>query len=297
MSSIPYFGELLALVTAMVWAAAVILFKKSGETVHPIALNLFKNLLAVVLLFPTLYFVGESFWRPVPSGDYLLLLLSGAMGIGIADTLFFMSLNMLGAGLSAIVDCLYSPCVIGTAMLWLGERLTVWQVVGVALIVSAVLEATLHKQGSHLTRRNLWLGVLYGALSMAIMAVGIIMVKPLLERSPIVWVSEWRLMGGVLVLAVVLIFHPQRRVILHSATISRGWGYMFSGSFLGAYLALILWLGGMKYAHASVAAALNQTSNIFIFILAAVFLRERITRRRAVGILLAVAGVYLVTFG
>jgi len=296
MSDIPHFGEMLALTTAVVWAAAVILFKKSGETVHPIALNLFKNLLAVVLLFPTLYLFGDVFLRPAPMGDYLLLLLSGAMGIGIADTLFFMSLNMLGAGLSAIVDCLYSPCVIGVAMLWLGERLSVLQIAGVCLIVSAVLEATLRKHGTHLSRRNLWLGVLYGALSMAIMAVGIIMVKPLLERSPIIWVSEIRLIGGALVLGVVLLFHPQRRAILQSATNSRGWGYMFSGSFLGAYLALILWLGGMKFAHASVAAALNQTSNIFIFILAAIFLRERITRRRAVGILLGVAGAYLVTF-
>jgi len=292
-----YFGEILALGTAMVWSIAVILFKKSGETVHPIALNLFKNAVAVVLLIPTLYLFGEQLLRPVPIGDYLLLLLSGAMGIGIADTFFFMSLNLLGAGLSAIVDCLYSPFVIATAMVWLGERLSVWQIVGACLIISAVLEATLKRHQEHLTRRKLWLGILYGALSMAIMAVGIIMVKPLLERSPVIWVSEIRLIGGVLMLGVILVFHRQRLAILQSLMISRGWGYMLSSSFIGAYVALILWLGGMKYAHASVAAALNQTSNILIFVFAALFLRERITRQRTIGILLAAAGAYLVTFG
>lgn len=296
-SGIPYFGEILALSTAVVWAFAVILFKKSGETVHPIALNLFKNLLAAVLIIPTLWLVGEELLRPNPKEDYLLLLLSGAMGIGIADTLFFMSLNLLGAGLSAIVDCLYSPFVIGTAMLWLGERLTFLQIIGVCMIVSAVLEATVRRHQSHITRRHLWLGILYGALSMAIMAVGIIMVKPLLEVSPILWVSEVRLLGGVLILAVVLLFHRERRAILKSAMVAKGRGYMFSASFVGAYAALLLWLGGMKYAQASVAAALNQTSNILVFVFAAVFLRERITVQRAFGIVLGVAGAYLVTFG
>ena len=295
--NIPYLGEFLAVATAMIWASAVILFKKSGETVHPIALNFFKNVLAAVLLLPSLWIFGETLARPVPRGDYLLLLLSGALGIGVADTLFFVSLNLLGAGLSAIVDCLYSPFVIGFAMLWLGERLTVWQFIGVVMIVSAVLEATLRKQGNHLSRRNLWLGVLCGALSMAGTAGGIVMVKPLLEHSPILWVSEIRMFGGVIVLLVVLLFRRDRREILRSIMVRRGWGYMVSSSFIGAYLALLFWLGGMKYSHASVAAALNQTSNIFVFVFAAIFLRERITLQRALGIVFGVAGAYLVTFG
>jgi drug/metabolite transporter (DMT)-like permease len=72
---------------------------------------------------------------------------------------------------------------------------------------------------------------------------------------------------------------------------------MIPGSVLGTYLALIFWIGGMKYAPASIAAALNQTSSIFIFILAALFLKEEITRYKIVGIILAIAGVFLVIRG
>jgi drug/metabolite transporter (DMT)-like permease len=295
--AIPHFGEFLALATAMVWAFAVILFKKSGETVHPIALNLFKNILGAVCVLLTILVLGDDVLRDAPDGDYALLLLSGAMGIGVADTLFFMSLNMLGAGLSAIVDCLYSPFVIGTAMLWLGERLTVVQFIGVLMIISAVLEATARRHRAQLSRRNLWIGIGYGALSMAFMAVGIIMVKPLLERSPLFWASGVRLVGGVLSLLLILLLHPRRRTILTSLTHPKSWGFMVSGSFIGAYVSIVLWLGGMKWAQASVAAALNQTSNILVFVFAALFLKERMTLQRTVGILLAVGGVYLVTFG
>jgi drug/metabolite transporter (DMT)-like permease len=53
----------------------------------------------------------------------------------------------------------------------------------------------------------------------------------------------------------------------------------------------------MKYTQASIAAALNQTANVFIFIFAALLLREPITRRRTLGIVLGFTGAVLVSFG
>ncbi|MCP4566365.1 MAG: DMT family transporter [FCB group bacterium] len=289
-------GEFLALLTAVTWAIGVIFFKKSGETVHPLSLNLFKNLLAVILVIPTVMIMGESLTRSASTNDYLLLLISGALGIGIADTLFFKSLNLLGAGLSAVVDCLYSPFVIGMSMIWLGERLTFLQIIGVLLILSAVLTATHRKGSGHLSRRDLWLGLFYGALAMATTAVGIVIAKPLLNNSPLLWVTEIRLLGGIAVLITVLAFHPRRVAILSTLRNRQGWKYTLSGSFIGTYMALIFWLGGMKYTQASIAASLNQTSNIFIFIFAAVFLREPINRQRVIGIILGVAGAFIITF-
>ncbi|NOY88361.1 MAG: DMT family transporter [FCB group bacterium] len=296
-SHLPYFGESLSLLTAVVWAFAVILFKKSGEKVHPIGLNLFKDTFGMILFIPTLWFFGEEIFRPAPFNDYFLLLFSGVLGIGIADTLFFQCLNHLGAGLTAIIDCFYSPFIIGLSILWLGESLTVFQIIGVALIISAILTATYRKHAQDITRHNLILGITYGILSMAFMAVGIVMIKPLLDRSPLLWVTEIRLVGGITVLWLLLVFHPARRKIITSIFSRQKWVYTVSGSFVGAYLSLILWLGGMKFTQASTSAALNQTNNIFIFIFAAIFLKEKITWQRTIGIILAVSGTLLVTFG
>ena len=132
------FGETLALITAIVWSISVILFKKSGETVRPLGLNLFKNTLTLLLMPPTMLALGGSIFVRAPSSDYVLLMLSGVLGIGIADTLFFWSLNLLGAARSAIVDCLYSPVIILLSIFWLGERLTNAQAVGALIIISAL---------------------------------------------------------------------------------------------------------------------------------------------------------------
>lgn len=292
-----HLGEFMALSTAVTWAVAVVLFKKSGEIVHPVGLNLFKNVLATLLFLPTMWLWGEALLRPVPIGDYLLVLVSGALGIGIADTLFFKCLNTLGASLTAIIDCLYSPFTIGLSMLWLGESLSTWQLVGAILVVSAVLTVTRGKNSHGGDRRTILLGVLWGVLSVAAMAVGIVMVKPLLDRSPLLWVTEVRLLGGVAVLLAVLLFHPSRRNIVRSIVSRQRWIYTLSGSFIGAYVSMILWLAGMKYTQVSVAAVLNQTNNVFIFILAALFLREKTTILRVIGIVLGVGGTILVTFG
>lgn len=293
---VPYLGESLALITAVVWAIAVILFKKSGESVHPIGLNLFKNTLAVVLFLPTLWLFERVIFYQAPWEDYLLLLASGALGIGIADTLFFECLNRLGASLTAIVDCFYSPFVIGLSMLWLGDVLTWLQVLGVALIISAVVAATYRGGAKPSDRRNLIIGTTCGIVALALMALGIVMIKSLLDRSPLLWVTETRLVGGVIVLCLASAFHPGRRKILSSIFTPGGRIYTVSGSVIGGYMAMILWLAGMKFTQVSTAAALNQTTNIFIFIFAAIFLREKIDAQRLLGIVLAVAGAILVTF-
>ncbi len=292
-----HLGETFSLLAAINWAFAVILFKKSGETVHPIGLNLFKNILSIVLLVPTIYIFGQTLFYPAPSSHYLLFLFSGALGIGLADTLFFKSLNLLGAGLSAVVMCMYSPFIIILSFLYLDEALTLVQFIGVVVILFAVLAATGKENSSDVGRKAVLRGILLGVISMACNAVGVVAIKPVLETSPLFWVTEIRLIGGAVVLLLVLVLHSSRRTIIRSVFSTKRWGYTVSGSFMGAYLAMIIWLAGMKYTQASIAAALNQTSTIFTFIFAALLLREKVTLLRALGIVFGFSGALLVTFG
>jgi drug/metabolite transporter (DMT)-like permease len=295
-SAIPYLGEALSILTAVIWALAVTLFNKSGESVHPLALNAFKNLLAIALLIPTIILFGQTILRPTSREVYFILFLSGAIGIGIGDTLFFKSLNELGAGLTGIVVCLYSPFIIVFSYLWLHEYLAHVQLIGVLLIISAILITTIQRSTTAVTKTRIVSGVSYGIIASAAMAVGVVLMKPLLDTHPVIWVAEIRLIGGISVLALVLLFHPRRERIVHSLLKTHNWPYTISGSFLGAYLAMIIWIAGMKYTQATVASALNQTSTIFIFIFAGLILKEPMTLRRTFGIVLAFMGAFLVSF-
>jgi len=286
-------GEILALASAVAWAVAVILFRISGRKVHPVGLNLAKTTLALIIMVPTLLVLGEPLFPAVPASTVGLLLLSGLLGIAVSDTLFFYALNRLGASLTAIVDCFYSPFVIGLSFLLLGERLTLVQLAGAALVVSAVLTLSKEGKAEKLDRRDLVLGVIYGILAMFFVAFGIVMVKPILGGVSIFWATLVRLVGGSVALAVLVPFLRNRRAILAPLADRANWPALVLAAFFGSYLSLVLWMGGMKYAKASVAAVLNQLNTIFIVIIAAIFLKERLTGWKILAVVLALFGAYL----
>ena len=295
---LPHLGETLALASAVVWSVAVILFRISGKDVHPIGLNLFKNLFALLLLAAVMPVLHKPLFPDTTLIQTGLLLLSGFLGIAVSDTLFFMSLNILGASLTAIVDCFYSPFVIILSYVFLSERLSLWQLFGVLLIISAILTVSLNNRGENrsILRKDLIRGIILGILAMLFVAVGIVMVKPMLSDVEIFWATGVRLVGGTLGVLAFLPLHPKRRKILRPLLDFSTWRAMVPASFFGSFLSLLLWMGGMKFAFASVAAILNQMNTIFIFVLAVFFLGEKATSRKVLAVVLAFIGAFLAAY-
>jgi len=286
-------GEILALASGLAWAVAVVLFRVSGRSIHPVGLNLGKNVLGLVLIVPTLLLLGEPLAPAVPASATGLLLLSGVLGIAVSDTLFFNALNRLGASLTAIVDCFYSPFVIALSFLLLGERLSLVQLAGAALVVSAILTVSKEGKIEKLAPKDLAAGIAYGIAAMFFTALGIVMVKPVLDEVSVFWATLVRMAGGTAALALLLPALKTRRAVVAPLFDRRNWKALVPAAFFGSYLSLILWTGGMKYAKASVAAVLSQLNTIFIVVIAAVFLRERLTGWKALAVVLAFVGAWL----
>ncbi|MGD9140509.1 MAG: DMT family transporter [bacterium] len=289
-------GEFFALLAAIIWSNAVILLKKSGESVSPLSLNLFRVGVTVPLLVLTLVVVRQPVRYEAPLIDYLILFASGIIAIAISDTLFHKSLNMVGAGISAIVGCLYSPSVVVLAFLLIGERFTGLQLGGMGLIIAGVVVAAGHKPPEGTATRQIVIGVVLGALSLVAVALGIVIAKPVLNRSPVVWATAMRQIGALAALLPIALISSRRRQILLAFKPSSTWKYTIPATLLGSYVALMAWIAGMKYTLAGIAAILNQTSTIFILLFATVFLKEAVTRRKVAAAALAVGGILLVTY-
>jgi drug/metabolite transporter (DMT)-like permease len=290
-------GELFAIGAALVWAFAVILFKRSVESISPFALNLFRVGISLVVFVPLLLVSRQQLWRPLPWSDYAILAASGVLGIAVADTFFHRALNRLGAGLTSIVDCMYSPFIVGFAFLLLGERLSPWQLLGMALVVTAVLLTSRARLPEGLDRRGLIVGIAYGVGAMGTMGLAIVWAKPVLERTPVLWATTVRQVSTFAFMVPAALLHPRRRRLLGVFRPATNWRFSVPGALLGSCLALLLWIAGMKYAQAGAAAVLNQTSTIFVLLLAMVFLREPFTKRKLAAALLALGGIALVSLG
>jgi len=292
-------GSILSLLSAFFWASAVILFKKSGEVFSPISLNIYKSFVALILVSLTMVILNIPFFPDKPINDWLLLAVSGFIGITLADLFFFMALNRLGAGLVAIVECLYLPSVIFFSFLLLGETLSAGTIIGGLLVLAAIFVSSMKtKETSDKTvkGKSPLSGIIIGCFSMIFLAAGIVMIKELLERSDIFWATLVRVAAGTASLLVIVLCHPKRKLYFNELKFSKAWYTALPASVTGNFLALLCWVGGMKYTTASRAAVLNQMSTIFIFILAAIFLKEKITTNKSIAILLALTGACLAIF-
>lgn len=294
----PHAGEVYSALCALFWAVAVILFRKSGEKVTPVVLNLFKDVTGLILLCTTMAILSVEFFPAGQSaGDWIILLVSGVIGIGIADTLFFASLNRLGAGRSAIVDCLYSPFVILCSLVHLDESFGPLLIVALVMMVSAIFIGTWQPEqlDKPEDKRQLRIGVILGVISMACMAIGISMAKPVLDRSDPWWATTVRMVSGTALLAVIVAFSSRRKEFLKVFRPSALWKVTVPAAVFGAYLAVFFWIAGMKYSETTTASILNQSSNVFVIFLATLFLKERLTVRKLTAICIGFAGGVIAT--
>ena len=126
-------------------------------------------------------------------------------------------------------------------------------------------------------------------------AVAIVIAKPVLDRSPLLWAATVRQVGCLAVMLPAAVASPHRRQTLAALRPSRVWFHALPAAVLGSYLAMLCWIGGLKYTKVGIATILNQSSTIYVLILAAIFLKEPFTRRKLVASLVALAGIVLVT--
>lgn len=292
---VAYIGELMALTNAFLWASSVILFKVSGHSFRPFALNLFKNTIGSVCLLLTLI-VMHQVWVDVTLLDFLLLLGSGIIGIAIADTLLFQSLNLLGASRSAVVDCLYAPFIMFFSYLFLREEMTPAKITGACMIIASIPLIYMDKKKDPIAPATFWAGLGYGTLAMALMGIGIVYIKPQLEAYPLVWTTSVRMIGGTLAMFVFAFFRQNRRDIFAIFRPQPKWKVALPPSFIGAYPCILLWVGSFKYAQASIAGIITQLSIFLTVFFAGIFLKEPMTLKKWLAVVIAFSGSAVATF-
>ncbi len=289
-------GEILSLACAVCWAIGVVLFKHSGESLSANSLNLFKNFVATLLIIPTALII-EGFNIPALSAkEWLIVIISGYFGIAIADNWYFQALRKIGAGRTAIVASLYSPFVILLSILYLNETLELWQWLGFVLVLSGILLVVYQRKYQEVDKSQLYRGVAYAAASVFLTAFGVVLVKPVLDSGEhgFYWIVMLRLLAGIIGMLLFMTLKGQlTKTKEEFQTGNHNWPVLITASIFATYLAMLMWLGGFKYTDASTASVLNETANIFIVLLAWLFLKEELKPRKLVGILLAFVGVVI----
>lgn len=289
-------GDFFALASALVWSFSVILMRVAGYQIPPMPLTFFKSCVALILLVITLILLKQPFVVDLSGYDYLRLIISGAVGISVADTMIAASLNRLGASLQALADCAYTPTITVVGFLMFGETLNAWEIMGGLLVVSGVFVGAVIKTDVA-TRKDMIIGIILAASAHAIMGVGILMVRDIYREESVIWVTGFRFFVAVLAMFLFgYIKYPGRlkSMLLLGFYRRDMWRTIIPMAILGPFLATLFWIAGFKFLEAGRAAIYNQMSTAFIIILAYIFLGEKLTTRKALGVFLALTGALLV---
>ena len=285
-------GDLYALLTAVCWSFAVILFDLSSNKFNPLQINIVKNSLGVIGFIITIFILNIPYPN-FSNKSLIILVISGIIGVGVADLLFLDSLNKIGSSFSAIVATIYAPSVFIIAYIGFGEIITLNVYIGTILILGGIIVST-YNSPRLISSYHLVTGVFYGALAQILTALSVLSVKPIMVDNPILYVALIRFGMGLFTGLVFLILKSGPSEVIVTFRIGISNTFMLLGSFFGTYLSVILWLAGYKYTLSGKAAIYNQLSTVLISIMAVVFLKEKLTNKKKIGIVLSFFGAVFV---
>lgn len=285
-------GEFLSLLCALLWAFAVIFYKRAGDHFNAYEMNLFKSAFVLMLMIPTVL-VTDGFTIPdIKQQQFWLIFFSGFVGIMLADFFYLRALQLIGASLTGITGSLYSPFVVALSLLFLSESLMFWQYIGMVLVLSGVVLVGYRKKSLTIEHPPIS-GFIYAVLAVFFTALGIVMIKPISNELPFFWIILIRSFGGYVTMALYGLILKKSQSIFHVIK-SKGGFWLIIGAFIGQYVSMMVWVAGYKYTSASIASILNETASIFILILSWLMLGEHLTKRKLLGVMITISGVVMV---
>ena len=287
-----FIGEIAGLGAAFVWALSSIIWQRVGQQIPAVVLNLLKGAIALVMLLATILILGKSL--PAVNPHILtMLLISGALGIGIGDTAWFIVLKYLGARRALLLETLSPPLTALLGLIFLQEKLSPIACTGILLTICGVAWVIAERTAeTTLPSKHLWQGLGISLLGQTAHAAGAVLSRAAFTQIDIdpLWTAALRLSGG---MAVMLCFLNRRNLdTFQQLKVPKILGAIIVAAFLGTYLGIFLQQTSLKYAPAAIAQALSSTSPLFVLPLA-VLAGEKVSLRAVVGVVCAIAGIAL----
>ena len=286
-------GDFYAILTALCWSCGVIFFEIAGRVLNSLQISLLKNIVGVLGFISFIILQGDPFPDFIGQ-EYLILIISGIIGVAIGDILFLASLRRIGSSLSAIVSTGYTISIFILAFLMFGEVISFISYLGGVLVILGVVIGTIDRDLKRTPKEVLY-GVLFGLLANLCTAYSVLLLRPIMDVHPVLPIALVRFSIGMIISAFGILYLNGKLALRE--TILKGFSNynLLAGAFFGTFLSVIFWLAGFKFTLAGRAAIYNQLSTIFIILLASVFLNQHMTKRKWVAVSLALMGSFVVS--
>ena len=284
-------GEIAALITALCWAVAARMFRILGASFSALSLNLWKGVIAIIGL-------GIFAWlNPAPlsmtQAQVIWLLVSGIIGIGIGDTLFFAALRRIGDSQTVLIAETFAPVFTALlAMAWISEWLTWQQWLGIAVVLFSVDMIVKNNKRSS-DKPVEFSGYWFAGGAAVCQSVGAVVSRDILTSSHATPADAAliRLAGGLIIIVVLMLWSKKRWMPVTNNPV-RAWGLLVVASSIGTLLAMYLQMLSFAHTPAAIVQTLFATS-VLLSLLVAKLMGERISKIAVFWSAIAIIGVMI----
>lgn len=305
-------SEILALGAAVCIALSGMLISELKGRVDVIRLARWQMLASFAMCAAVMLVQGT--WQGIDAHEFGLLALSGLFGIIIASTTYFAAIYVVGPRMTALLFTLASPFSLLLGYLFLQERITRMQFLGVALVLTGILmaiglrrretvppvegpAAAANPVVQSAATRVTTLGIALGVVTALGQALGSLFGRPAMESGvdPVAAMAVRSGIAALFFLALTLV--PVKALHQPYSFRRADLGIAVAAAFFGTGLGMSLLMAALATGNVGIVTTLSSMTPIMI--LPMVWLRTGIAPVRAawIGAAIAVAGTALISLG
>jgi len=280
------YGEVLAVVAAILWAASMVSAAGTLRNVNPLCANTLKILFGALSMVPIALIMswsGEIFNFDICGVFFVIA--AAMIGIGMGDTYLLKSTTYIGMSRSYTIAYSYPIFTMFLANLFLGEPFHYRYLMGSILIFLGVANALTGGSSEAGSKRRV--GFIYSLAASLSWASGTVLVTQGVKTVDIFLANTIRYPIVFLTLLPLMVFKGGE-IDLNR----RDLGLLVVSGILGMTLGGIIFLHSVRLIGASKAAPLSSSSPFWASILSSIFLKEKLTLRILASTVLVIAGIY-----
>lgn len=289
-------GELAALAVAFFWTITALSFESASNKVGSLAVNLIRLVIGFFFLSVFSFFYrGHLFPDDAGLNQWLWLSLSGLIGFVLGDLCLFKSFTVIGSRIAMLIMTLVPPITAALGFIFLGEKLTLFNFIGMTLTVAGIFTAIFSRasQGEKLKLNMPLKGFLLALGGAFGQALGLVLSKKGMGNYDPFAATQIRVITGIIGFAALVLILGRGEQIRKALGHKLGMRGIVIGSFFGPFLGVSFSLLSVKYTETGIASTIMALVPILIIAPSVLIFKQKITLREIIGAIVSVCGVAL----
>jgi DME family drug/metabolite transporter len=293
-------GELAALGAAISWAIAPILYRNALVNTNPISANIIRCVTNGIVLTVFLVAFGlTGILASLPPWVLIFTVISGAIGLGVGDTLYMWGIKILGISRAVPLASTYPLFGLIWATWLLGQPLSVITLTGAAIILLGIwlLSRKNHAETTKHKGKLVLLGVVASLGTAVIWSISLTMMNIVVSSGVVGLDTNYAIVTLRIASIAVLL-------TVFSPFIDKGHGFLkiskkvivllCAGGLIANGLGWLLMNYSFLFTSETAAVPISSTSPLFAALAGFLFFREKATLLPILGVISIVAGIILI---